>query len=227
MVNLPPSRRRYTAVFVLFVLFCLLLESLPVLTREALVLDEQTLIRAQQRFGPGARKRLLAWMDLVNGDQSQSEREKLDKVNRFFNRLDFIDDIIHWKKKDYWATPVEFLASDGGDCEDFAIAKYFTLKLMGVDENKLTLTYVKALGPNQAHMVLTYYPRPGAEPLILDSLIDAIEPASRRTDLLPVYSFNASGLWLAKQRGRGRQVGSSERLKRWQDLLARLPESLN
>ena len=57
----------------------------------------------------------------------------------------FIDDIIHWNKVDYWATPIEFLASHGGDCEDFAIAKYFTLIQLGIPEEQLTLTYVKAL----------------------------------------------------------------------------------
>ncbi len=210
-----------------FALLVLLAGALTALTREPFTLDPQTVDRAAARFGPQARARLLAWQRLINTDHSRTDRAKLDTVNRFFNRLDFVDDIIHWKKKDYWATPVEFLASGGGDCEDFTIAKYFTLKLMGVDEARLNLTYVKALRLNQAHMVLTYYPTPDADPLVLDNLIDEIKPASRRSDLLPVYSFNGSGLWLAKQRGRGRQIGSSDRLGLWRDLLARLPESLN
>ncbi len=150
--------------------------------------------------------------------------EKLERVNHFFNNIPFIADTIHWGKEDYWATPVEFLASDGGDCEDFAIAKYFTLISLGVAENQLTLTYVKALRLNQAHMVLTYYPAPGKEPLVLDNLVDTIAPSSKRTDLLPVYSFNGAGLWLAKQRERGKMLGDSSRLKRWQDLLNRMTE---
>ena len=86
-----------------------------------------------------------------------TDLEKLEKVNRFFNQVNFVSDAIHWQKKDYWATPIEFLASDGGDCEDFALAKYFTLKMLGVPEKKLNLTYVKAWKLNQSHMVLTYY----------------------------------------------------------------------
>jgi predicted transglutaminase-like cysteine proteinase len=98
---------------------------------------------------------------------------------------------------------------------------------MGVQESKLNLTYVKALSLNQAHMVLTYYEKPGAEPLVLDNLVGDIKPASKRTDLLPVYSFNGSGLWIAKQRGRGQLVGKSDRLSRWQELLDRMPQGLN
>lgn len=88
------------------------------------------------------------------------------------------------------------------------------------------MTYVKAWRINQAHMVVAYYPTPEAEPLVLDNLVKSIQPASKRKDLLPVYSFNGSGLWLAKQRGRGQMVGGSERLGVWQDLLARMPASL-
>jgi predicted transglutaminase-like cysteine proteinase len=204
-------------------LIILLVTVLPVFTGESFVINERTLNRAENQYGTGARKRLLDWQDLIQTEGGNT-LEKLDKVNRFMNKIPFIADTIHWHKNDYWATPVEFLASDGGDCEDFAIAKYFTLIKLGIDENQLTLTYVKALRLNQAHMVLTYYPAPGKEPLVLDNLIDSIEPSSKRTDLLPVYSFNGAGLWLAKQRNKGKLLGDSSRLKRWQDLLDRMTE---
>ena len=212
------------------ILSALLLAALvaaPVYTGEQLVLPERTLEQAEQQHGPGARKRLLAWQELLRTDRADSDRAKIERVNRFFNRLNFVDDALHWQKTDYWATPVEFLASGGGDCEDFAIAKYFTLLDHGIDEHKLTLTYVKALKLNQAHMVLTYYPSPRAEPLVLDNLVDAILPSSERRDLVPVYSLNGSGLWLARQRGRGRQVGDSSRLQRWQEMLARMTQEFN
>ena len=212
------------------ILSALLLAALvaaPVYTGEQLVLPERTLEQAEQQHGPGARKRLLAWQELLRTDRADSDRAKIERVNRFFNRLNFVDDALHWHKADYWATPVEFLASEGGDCEDFAIAKYFTLLDLGIDEHKLTLTYVKALKLNQAHMVLTYYPSPRAEPLVLDNLVEAILPSSERTDLLPVYSLNGSGLWLARQRGRGKMVGDSSRLQRWQEMLARMTKEFN
>ena len=212
------------------ILSALLLAALvaaPVYTGEQLVLPERTLEQAEKQYGPGARKRLLAWQELLRTDRTDSDRAKIERVNRFFNRLNFVDDALHWHKADYWATPVEFLASEGGDCEDFAIAKYFTLLDLGIDEHKLTLTYVKALKLNQAHMVLTYYPSPKAEPLVLDNLVEAILPSSERTDLLPVYSLNGSGLWLARQRGRGKMVGDSSRLQRWQEMLARMTKEFN
>ena len=212
------------------ILSALLLAALvaaPVYTGEQLVLPERTLEQAEKQYGPGARKRLLAWQELLRTDRADSDRAKIERVNRFFNRLNFVDDALHWHKADYWATPVEFLASEGGDCEDFAIAKYFTLLDLGIDEHKLTLTYVKALKLNQAHMVLTYYPSPKAEPLVLDNLVEAILPSSERTDLLPVYSLNGSGLWLARQRGRGKMVGDSSRLQRWQEMLARMTKEFN
>ena len=98
---------------------------------------------------------------------------------------------------------------------------------MGVDEDKLNLTYVKALKLNQAHMVLTYFATPEAEPLVLDNLNPDILPASTRNDLMPVFSFNGRGLWLAKERSRGTMVGSSDGYKQWMDLLQRMPEGLD
>lgn len=190
-------------------------------------LPETLLNEIKREYGDFARRRLVAWQELIRENGALSEFDKLEKVNDFFNRIQFVDDIVHWKKKDYWATPVEFLATNGGDCEDFSLAKYFTLKALGVEENKLNLTYVKAIKYNQAHMVLTYYEKPDQVPLVLDNLIPEILPASKRKDLVPVYSFNGSGLWLAKSRGKGEKVGSSGRLKRWQDLLRRMPANLN
>ena len=189
-------------------------------------LDAAIVDAAEKKFGAGARQRLLAWQQFIRDDNSTTDLQKLEKVNRFMNKIEFVSDIIHWGKNDYWATPIEFLASDGGDCEDFALAKFFTLKLLGIPEEKMNMTYVKAWKLNQAHMVVTYYATPGAVPLVLDNLINDIEPASKRTDLLPVYSFNGSGLWLAKERGRGNLVGKSDRLKLWNDLLERMPPGL-
>ncbi|WP_084457154.1 transglutaminase-like cysteine peptidase [Desulfogranum mediterraneum] len=206
-------------------LFSLLLLSLfpyPVTTEESFVLPETTLARIEQQYGVQARTRLEQWQELIRSNSKGKDLDIIKKVNLFFNSIPFVADSLHWQKKDYWATPIEFLASNGGDCEDFSIAKYFTLKAMGVDESKLNITYVKALELNQAHMVLTYFPAPGAVPLVIDNLTNALLPASQRKDLLPIYSFNGTGLWLAKQQGRGKMIGSSRRLKRWQDTLGRM-----
>ena len=193
---------------------------------ENFTIDSSIINAVEKKYGIDAGKRLLAWQQFMRDDTSGTDLEKLEKVNSFFNQITFVSDQLHWQKKDYWATPIEFLASNGGDCEDFALAKYFALKMLGVSEKKLNMTYVKAWKLNQAHMVLTYYTTPSAEPLVLDNLLDTIKPATQRPDLLPVYSFNGSGLWLAKERGKGKLVGTSDRLKLWNDLLGRMPVSL-
>lgn len=173
-------------------------------------------------YGVSAEKRILAWRKLVDESQSLSIVDKLKKVNDFFNQMEFVDDIKLWGKEDYWATPIEFLGMQAGDCEDFTIAKYFTLRELGVPDEKLRLVYVKALKLNQHHMVLAYYHKPTSVPVLLDNLDKELKPASKRNDLLPIYSFNAENLWLSKEKGRGVLVGGSSRLSLWTDLNNRL-----
>jgi predicted transglutaminase-like cysteine proteinase len=173
-----------------------------------------------RRFGPEARARLEAWKRDA-GERKRSpaaEVAMLGGVNRMLNRVPFVDDNVHWKEVDYWATPAETIGSNGADCEDFSIAKYFLLKELGVPIARLRLTYVKSLKLNQAHMVLAYYPRPDAEPLVLDNLEDTVRPASQRADLVPVYSFNDEEVWI-ELRGRS---GSPQQLRNWRALMERL-----
>jgi len=197
-----------------------------VMTAGNFSVDRELLQKAERKYGREAHNRLTAWEDLIRQDRSRVDQEKLEKVNRFFNsRIRFASDLSVWGVEDYWATPIEFLCKGAGDCEDFAIAKYFTLKAMGVDDKKLRITYVKAIQYNVPHMVLTYYSAPEAEPLVLDNLVDSINPASKRTDLMPIFGFNGSGLWMAKQRGQGKISGSSSRIRLWQDLLQKMSEN--
>nr|WP_298166827.1 transglutaminase-like cysteine peptidase [uncultured Pseudomonas sp.] len=164
--------------------------------------------------------RLASWQNLLDTAGNDAESAKLQRVNRFINRsITFVDDQQAWGVEDYWATPAQTLNRGLGDCEDFAIAKYFSLVRMGVPSEKLRLTFVKALKQNQAHMVLTYYPSPGAQPLILDNLDPQIRPASERSDLLPVYSFNDLGVFLAKAPQRVSQP--PQFLARWSELTER------
>jgi predicted transglutaminase-like cysteine proteinase len=175
------------------------------------------------RFGNAPLALFTDWKTMLSEGSNLGEKEKLRRVNDFFNqRIAFDDDISIWGQSDYWATPLELIGMGRGDCEDFAIAKYYSLLAMGVPVTKLRLVYVRArqnspAGPVlQAHMVLAYYPTPNAEPLILDNLKPEILPASRRTDLSPIFSFNSAGLW----QGTGNQSSKST-LSRWQDLLMR------
>ncbi|WP_419708972.1 cysteine protease LapG [Pseudomonas sp. NFX224] len=184
----------------------------------------QILQTAEKRYGTlgPARGRIEAWSQLLQSERDAPEREQLTAVNRFFNQqLNFQDDTRIWRQTDYWATPVEALIKGAADCEDYALAKYFSLRELGIPSEKLRITYVKALTQNQAHMVLTFYSSPTADPLVLDNLIGDIRPASQRKDLLPVYAFNAEGLYLPGANG-GKRSSDSKKLSRWQDVLQKM-----
>lgn len=180
------------------------------------------LSKIEKKYGDYAKRRVIAWRKLSSEFKNANEPAKLEAVNRFFNLLDFRTDQEVWGKSDYWATPLEFVVMGAGDCEDFTIAKYFTLLDLGVPDEKLLITYVKAVNLNQAHMVLTYYASPDSIPLVLDNLNKEILPADQRKDLIPVYSFNGKGLWQAKQIGLGNRIGQSSDLKKWADLEERM-----
>jgi predicted transglutaminase-like cysteine proteinase len=211
-----------TRTLKLFLFFFLIMGVLAKSYSDSFLLTRNILGDIETKYGAPARDRVQAWVDLIDANQNKSEEEKIEFTNAYFNRLAFVDDNTHWGKTDYWATPIEMLATNGGDCEDFSIAKYFTLRALGISENHLRLSYVKALKLNQAHMVLTYTSKPGTVPLVLDNLEPEIKPATQRLDLQPIYSFNAEGLWLAKQRGASQQMGSSERVLQWRELLLRM-----
>lgn len=157
---------------------------------EPIEFDERYLSSIEDTYGSAARERIERWQAMTAISDKLDTDRKLSLVNDFFNQADFKSDIEHWGKEDYWASPVELLSTNAGDCEDYSIAKYFTLLAMGVPVENLRITYVKAVKINQAHMVLAYYSEPNKEPLILDNMISKILPASQRADLLPVYSFN-------------------------------------
>lgn len=190
-------------------------------------LDRITQI-ALERYGVDAGETVGLWRALVDDNRDLPELEKLELVNTFFNHsVDFEPDPVVWGRTDYWATPLETLGRGQGDCEDFSIAKYVTLGLLGVPIERLRITYVRAetglpgSGIVQAHMVLAYYPAPGVEPLILDNLIGELRAASRRPDLKPVFGFNSQGLWVA---GKKASADPTARLSRWRDLLRRMNE---
>lgn len=171
------------------------------------------------RFGPARIVMLKEWEQLLDSNKSLSNQEKLYKVNLFFNKnITFDSDQSIWGQNDYWATPLETIGQGRGDCEDFAIAKYYSLLELGISKKQLRLIYVKAQqgSSSQAHMVLAYYPSPNAIPLILDNLNPAIKPANQRKDLTPVFSFNSEGIWL----GTSNKTGNN-RFSRWHDLQMR------
>ncbi|MBL0731032.1 transglutaminase-like cysteine peptidase [Piscinibacter sp. HJYY11] len=183
------------------------------------------MMAAARRMSPRAVAGVQVLQPLLMQSVGQDELAQLQTVNQFFNRrIQFREDTEAWGQVDYWASPLESLDKGQGDCEDYAIAKYFSLLAVGMPVAKLRLVYVRAQiggpqGVTQAHMVLAYYAAPGAEPMILDNLITEVRPASRRPDLVPVFSFNSEGLW----QGVGPQAAGdpSARLSRWREILVK------
>lgn len=184
------------------------------------VVDKKIIDKVEKKYGKFAKNRVLALTKLMNSLKNASEKEKLIKVNQFFNQVRYQSDMKTWGMKDYWATRLEFLGKDRGDCEDYATAKYFTLKQLGISESKMYISYVKATKQKIAHMVLTYFETKRSIPLVLDNYDKRILPATSRPDLIPIYSFNGEALYLAKQKGLGKEVPSGlSKNKKWTQLL--------
>ncbi|MDR3368700.1 transglutaminase-like cysteine peptidase [Rhodoferax sp.] len=179
-----------------------------------------------KRWPQGNMVKFRAWRELVASAAALSDAERLKQVNQFFNRtVVYSEDIVTWGQAVYWATPIETMGKGAGDCVGFVIAKFFTLKMMGIPENKLRLIYVYAHfgsgpdAPKQAHMVLAFYATPEADPLVLDNLLGDVRLASLRPDLTPVFSFNTQGVFVGTSSAS--VPSGAGHLSRWEDLLKR------
>ncbi|QIZ78023.1 transglutaminase-like cysteine peptidase [Ferrimonas lipolytica] len=165
-------------------------------------------------YGDQAALRYRAWRNLLEQQQQNLPLDQATAVNNFFNQFRFGNDIDIWNKKNYWATPMEFIGIANGDCEDFALAKYITLQMLGFPTESLRLVYVKAVQLNQFHMVVAYYPTPASEPLLLDNINGNITKASKRPDLKPIFSFSGDKLWLDGAAG-SQQLTDRPALTQW------------
>lgn len=176
--------------------------------------------KIEKEYGPLAVRRAYGLVQMMNEARNLDEMEKMEKVNDFFNQTPYASDKQTWGVSDYWATRLEFIGKDRADCEDYVIAKYFTLKELGVPPSKLFMTYAKSLRYKTSHLVLTYYETPKSTPLVLDNYNYKILPASTRDDLVPIYSFSGDELFSAKQAQIGRMVPAATRQTRpWDELI--------
>lgn len=117
---------------------------------------------------------------------------KIDAVNDYINQVRYVEDKDNFGQSDYWATPTEFFAR-GGDCEDFAIAKYALLKQLGVPEDRMRLAIVQDKIKNIPHAILIVYTDAGAK--ILDNQLKQAKPTTIVSRYKPIYSINADGWW--------------------------------
>ncbi|MBU0632887.1 transglutaminase-like cysteine peptidase [bacterium] len=190
----------------------LLLLALTLVDAQAYV--SQTLIKnVEKKYNRFAENRFIDMQEKLDELKNKSTIIKLNSINTFFNQVKYKSDQKNYNMSDYWATPWEFLARDAGDCEDYVIAKYFALRYLGIDAKKMYFTYVKSTQFKEAHMVLTYFETPSSEPLILDSNNRFVLPASKRTDLIPIYNFNGDILSNSAKKEHQKTT------KKWDDLI--------
>ena len=115
------------------------------------------------------------------------------QVNSLVNQERYILDSNNYGQTDYWATPVEFFRR-GGDCEDFAIAKYTALRALGVPEERLRLVILQDMQKNVPHAILVVYTERG--PVLLDNQIKKAVPADSVAHYKPIFSINRDAWWL-------------------------------
>jgi len=159
-------------------------------------ISEENFIKIQHKHGKKAGMRVILWDKMLEKAKGRKTVRKLKLVNDFFNKIKYMSDKKVWKKEDYWASPFEFLGVGAGDAEDYAIAKYFALRILNIPDHKLKIAFVKLTqrGKTVEHMVLNYYHKPTSVPIILDYVNKKLALATKRKDLEPIYSFNILGM---------------------------------
>ena len=170
-----------------------------------------------------SKKRILDYQKYIARLKTLPKQKQLQEVNFYLNGLLPQYDAITNKEEDVWATPKEFLTVGCGDCEDYAIIKYYSLIRLGFDEKKLFLTIVQDKYTNGYHMVLSYFQNQKDSPLILDNLSFRILPLEKRVDLKPLLFFNNSGVYKIEK---GNLVKTAKQYKRFTELQDKVEKNL-
>lgn len=136
---------------------------------------------------------LAKWRIFLNQIKEQPRGKQLALVNQFLNKWLYILDPVNYNKKDYWATPTQFMQRSG-DCEDYAIAKYLSLLHLGWSKDDMRIVVLQDLNLNIPHAILTVYA--GGKAWILDNQIQQVIEANRVKHYKPIFSINESYWWL-------------------------------
>ena len=136
-----------------------------------------------------------AFLDSTRHLSSTSRRQQIETVNRYLNGVRYITDIRNWNVEDYWATPQQFFIHDG-DCEDYAISKYMSLRALGYTVEELRIVVVEDLNLKVGHAILAVYL--GGESYILDNQLRRVVEHSVIRHYKPYYSMHENSWWLHK-----------------------------
>jgi predicted transglutaminase-like cysteine proteinase len=159
-------------------------------------------IKIEKRSGRISKNRAMDYQRNILKFKQFSKTKQLNLVNRYLNQLLPQYDAVIQNKEDYWETPKEFLITGYGDCEDYAIIKYFTLIKLGFDEKKLFLTTAFEGYRGGYHMVLSYFKTSGKPPLILDNLSFRVLDLKKRSDIRADIFINSSGVYKINRKNR-------------------------
>ena len=147
------------------------------------------------------------WFALLEGLEGKKLKVQLKAVNKQLNANKYIVDMINWGVKDYWETPGEFFEKYG-DCEDYSIAKYLSLRALGVPAESMRVFVVKDLNLNVAHAILAVYT--GKKVLILDNQLSIVVEARKIRHYRPIFSLSEDGWWKHINKKRKKRTRRSE-----------------
>lgn len=199
--------------------------------------SDKVFVYIEKEYGLQAEKRVRYLYDLIIKNQNKTVQEKMRLVNNTLNQLPWIADKEHWDKVDYWATPMETLATFGGDCEDIAIAKWVMLRHLGIPSENLRLGYVRVKATGEYHMILAYVERidlprekRAEKTWILDNIDKRLLTAPERKDLLGIYGIDVRGnMVIIKDSGEKRSilgVRENVKMKKLDELKQKIEENL-
>lgn len=133
------------------------------------------------------------WLAFLDSLRGQTPWNQMVAVNRWANAKPYVPDWINWHVPDYWETPGQFIAY-GGDCEDYAITKYFSLVRLGFSPDDLRIVIVNDTSKQVFHAVLAV--RLNGQTWLLDNEAARVVAMDSVAHYIPVYSLNQNGWWL-------------------------------
>ena len=204
------------AILTLFISLALFAQDYPTFTIQE--------FDAIKNGGNTSKNRIMDYNDFINSCRNDPQDKQLNKINFYLNGLLSQYDAVIKKQEDDWATPKEFLMVGYGDCEDYAIIKYYSLIKLGFDEKKLFVTVVKEKFYGGHHMVLTYFKNENESPLVLDNLSFKILDLKTRSDLQAQYFINSTGVYQLTKEGKLSKV--AQKYKEFEELKIKVKNNL-
>lgn len=150
--------------------------------------------RFKRSFNANAnRPEVAKWLSFIGSLEGASVEKKISAVNAYFNKIRFVPDSKNYGMRDYWATPIEFLTRGEGDCEDYAISKYISLRALGVPKDKMRLAIVNDSVMRMPHALLIVYNK--GQAMVLDNQNPDILDSADISRYTPIYSISQLAWW--------------------------------